>query len=76
MQLLIDHFYTRLNNILICKEDDDDLKRLLRAYKYLIKRYNKANDEEIIHKIMVQAGMSISEIKLIKKRLLRGWLIN
>jgi hypothetical protein len=69
---LIDHFYIRLNNILICKEDDDDLKRLLRAYKYLLERYNKDNDEQIIHKIMVQAGMSISEIKLIKNRLLRG----
>jgi hypothetical protein len=72
MQLLIDHFYTRLNNILICKEDDDDLNRLLRAYKYLLKRYNKTNNNEIIHKMMLKAHMSEAEIKIMKKRLLGG----
>lgn len=86
MQLLIDHFYTRLNNIIICKEDDPDflickednkeskrhLARLARAYKYLLERYNKTNNNEIIHKMMLKAHMSEAEIKIMKKRLLRG----
>lgn len=91
MQLLIDHFYTRLNNILICKEDDADfiickeddkeseqyLKRLFEAYKYLIHRYNRAEYERIVEKVIMEAALSDKDIRKLKKRLLeRDQFIN
>ena len=48
---LIDQIYNRINNILNCKEPDQNLDILLKAYYSLLDKHSAIEDEKILNKL-------------------------